>query len=211
MRIWTIGISLALAGILHLDAIALLKRLSEDSTLRSGLVARAQQVMQQTENIIGSSGATNVFQSAVQQLRQRHPEATRNLTDPPPLPSQEMAKLWLSGQVRGQSNAPQLLVEYQQIVSSNIVARAPELMGSVSLVHDDLTAAGLELWPDYSKIDGEDYLPTKSAFWGMLATAALLSLGAPFWFHGLKTLTNLRPMVAAQVQKEVEGKADPKH
>jgi hypothetical protein len=34
---------------------------------------------------------------------------------------------------------------------------------------------------------------------GMLASAALLSLGAPFWFNTLKTLTNLRPSLAAKV------------
>jgi hypothetical protein len=33
---------------------------------------------------------------------------------------------------------------------------------------------------------------------GVLATAALLSLGAPFWFNLLKSLTNLRPLVATK-------------
>jgi len=31
---------------------------------------------------------------------------------------------------------------------------------------------------------------------GVLTTAALLSLGAPFWFNMLKQLTNLRPLLA---------------
>ena len=31
---------------------------------------------------------------------------------------------------------------------------------------------------------------------GVLATAALLSLGAPFWFNMLKQLTNLRPILS---------------
>jgi hypothetical protein len=35
----------------------------------------------------------------------------------------------------------------------------------------------------------------------MLASAALLSLGAPFWFNLLKALTNLRPALAQQVDK----------
>jgi hypothetical protein len=30
----------------------------------------------------------------------------------------------------------------------------------------------------------------------VLATAILLSLGAPFWFNMLKQLTNLRPILA---------------
>jgi hypothetical protein len=33
---------------------------------------------------------------------------------------------------------------------------------------------------------------------GVLMTTGLLSLGAPFWFNALKTMTNLRPVVAAK-------------
>ena len=36
---------------------------------------------------------------------------------------------------------------------------------------------------------------------GLLASAALLSLGAPFWFNILKSLTNLRPLLAQEVDK----------
>jgi hypothetical protein len=46
---------------------------------------------------------------------------------------------------------------------------------------------------------------TWSHFWGMATSAALLSLGAPFWFNLLKTLSNLRPILADPhpiVQKE---------
>jgi hypothetical protein len=35
---------------------------------------------------------------------------------------------------------------------------------------------------------------------GVLATAALLSLGAPFWFNALKSMTNLRPILASKEQ-----------
>jgi hypothetical protein len=37
---------------------------------------------------------------------------------------------------------------------------------------------------------------------GVLASAVLLSLGAPFWFNTLKTLLNLRPVLATRVAKE---------
>jgi hypothetical protein len=37
---------------------------------------------------------------------------------------------------------------------------------------------------------------------GVLATAALLSLGAPFWFNALKAMTNLRPVVASKEDAE---------
>jgi len=37
---------------------------------------------------------------------------------------------------------------------------------------------------------------------GALITAALLNLGAPFWFNALKSLANLRPILAAKQQEE---------
>jgi hypothetical protein len=33
-----------------------------------------------------------------------------------------------------------------------------------------------------------------------VVSACLLSLGAPFWFNALKTASNLRPVIAAQVE-----------
>jgi hypothetical protein len=41
-------------------------------------------------------------------------------------------------------------------------------------------------------------------FFGMIAAAMLLALGAPFWFNLLKSLTNLRSSVAEQMDKEKE-------
>jgi hypothetical protein len=39
-------------------------------------------------------------------------------------------------------------------------------------------------------------------FSGMTAAAMLLSLGAPFWFNLLKSLTNLRSSVAEEIDKQ---------
>ncbi len=43
-------------------------------------------------------------------------------------------------------------------------------------------------------------------FFGMAFFAALLSLGAPYWFNLLKTLTSFRPLLAQEVDKDREKK-----
>src|SRR5207237_8152807 len=48
---------------------------------------------------------------------------------------------------------------------------------------------------------------TGMEIWGILASAGLLSLGAPFWFNALKGLSNLRSIVANKEQDEHEGKS----
>jgi hypothetical protein len=40
---------------------------------------------------------------------------------------------------------------------------------------------------------------------GMLITAGLLTLGAPFWFNLLKNLMNLRPAVATLVERRPQS------
>jgi hypothetical protein len=45
-------------------------------------------------------------------------------------------------------------------------------------------------------------------FWGVAATAALLSLGAPFWFNVLKGMANLKPVVAKKENEESTADSD---
>jgi hypothetical protein len=51
-----------------------------------------------------------------------------------------------------------------------------------------------------------DWSPTNRSFWGILASAALLSLGAPFWFNTLKTLSNLQPVLAGKKHQKAPAK-----
>jgi len=52
------------------------------------------------------------------------------------------------------------------------------------------------------------WAPTWQHFWGTLASAALLSLGAPFWFNLLKDLSNLRPTLAKKQAQEAGADSD---
>ena len=67
---------------------------------------------------------------------------------------------------------------------------------NASDVKDILTGAGIQIvggWPM-----GFNW----SQLFGVLLSGALLSLGAPFWFSCLKSLTNLRPILAGKLKEE---------
>jgi hypothetical protein len=209
-RMWTVMFAFMLAMGLHLDALALLRKLSADPVLRARLIANADAVARETSKVLAAGGETNAFVSAIEQLKKSDPEAAKRLTNAPAYFSPETVNLWLRTQLREHPQSQKVLAEYNLIVSSNIIARAPELMGSVATVHDELTAAGFELLPDFKTLTWRDYSPAQAGFWGMLASAALLSLGAPFWFNGLKTFMNLRPILANEVKKEEDRTKDPK-
>lgn len=77
-----------------------------------------------------------------------------------------------------------------------------QLFDQAASINGQLARAGIDLWPD--PYPG---FPKPQEFPGLLVAAALLSLGAPFWFNMLKTLSNLRPLVATREEKDREAKA----
>ncbi|MCC7175846.1 MAG: hypothetical protein IT159_11680 [Bryobacterales bacterium] len=97
--------------------------------------------------------------------------------------------------------------------SSNAAAFRVEvsaLSAKAGELREELGRSGLRLVPDpYPGWPDFPGWPRNLHFWGILVTAALLSLGAPFWFHALKTLSNLRPALADKTadgrEKNVPG------
>lgn len=69
-----------------------------------------------------------------------------------------------------------------------------------TMVSDELR---LKLVPDpYPSPFYEYWKPSWRHFFGILASAALLSLGAPFWFNVLKTFSSLRPAAADHADRD---------
>ena len=46
------------------------------------------------------------------------------------------------------------------------------------------------------------WFPTRQPFWGIVASATLLSVGAPFWFNMLRTYSNLRSILTNKEDKK---------
>ena len=63
-----------------------------------------------------------------------------------------------------------------------------------------LMAEGFRRW------EGESFWAVlKHHGLGMLMTMGLLTLGAPFWFNTLRSLTNLRSVLASDISQEQEA------
>jgi hypothetical protein len=66
-------------------------------------------------------------------------------------------------------------------------------------IRSDLAKSQFELVP----ASYEDYFAgTPNPLWGIIASAVLLSLGAPFWFNLLRTASTLRPVMANKVDED---------
>ena len=205
MRIWTIVFSVVVAFALHLDAFRLFTQLSGDSEMRAKLVAAADALKQKAEGILASTpdDSSVVYGDAMKALLQN----TRDSLKTPPVPSDltnmAAARNWLSGQLTaaGVTDTAQWMQKYQTLVAQTPLLKAANNFSSI--LNDKLT---VQLVPDpYPNPFYSYWTPGWLHFWGIVVSAALLSLGAPFWFNILKSLSNLRPILASKEQKESEA------
>ena len=201
-RAWTIGLSIMLSFALHLDAFKLLSRLSSDAELRARLIASANTLERKADEALG--GVTNVppavYGEALSLLAKAHPNEFAHVpSGPSQVRSLAAAQQWIRSSLAtaGGAVTAQRLQEFETLVPQVRLQAATQDFRD--LLHDRMKFA---LLPDpYPVPFYRGWWPGESQFWGILATAALLSLGAPFWFNLLKTMTNLRPVLAAKTEK----------
>lgn len=103
----------------------------------------------------------------------------------------------VSEQLQKENQGPSTTVTAPQPAETQ-TDNASKLVVELKTLGDTYDKTGLVLFPKpYPNLLQQ---PLSHAL-GILVTAALLSLGAPFWFNLLKSLTNLRPALANQVEK----------
>jgi hypothetical protein len=129
------------------------------------------------------------------------------------------AKTWLSEKLAANKDKDAIIAEYERLASAAkldaYLNTMQKLVGAMGL---DLLPSPypLTLSPGWTKgrlphlffTNGEWSWP-KRRLLGILISAALLSLGAPFWYNTLKSLTNLRPTLANAVEKNPKQSGAP--
>ena len=179
-RLVTALIAIVVAFVLQLDAIGLVNRLSTDTSLRDQLVASAIARVSSTEaaQTAGSTGANIVTPAAP--------------TSTPPVHSNSVAPA----------------SDDEAAVIDDIRRRVQAIRASGV---DDLHDAGLINFPrSYHEWANGWGAGTGSPgfgeilmrLFGILLTAALLSLGAPFWYSTLSNLVKLRSVIAQKDDSE---------
>lgn len=231
IRIVTVIFAFLLAFGLHFDTLALTRQLFKDPVLRQKLVDSSGAMLSEASTILGGSTAANTaitaspeaLQNAMKELLKNKDVLTdaKSETDlvaavPPEFKSIDEAENWLWPFLKDLTpdRKARIDTKYKSLVILELKKQAQKLASS-------LKDAGIEFkskpLPKWNGLRGWKELFGWPAFFmwddktnlaGILLTAALLSLGAPFWFNLLKQLTNLRPLVAT---KQDEQKKDAAH
>jgi hypothetical protein len=204
MRIWTVIFSFMLALAVQLDTFRLLERLWTDPQTRESLVSTRNAMMKEAEAITQIStdagqaavpGAEpEVYRAAFEQLMTRHPAETNGMSDMPTMASYDAAQTWLaSNLVRNEKRISVSDSNNQAIFQDYAKSVAAALADKANAIRQQIESSGLELIPrPYHVL----HFDGPRNFLGTLVSAVLLSLGAPFWFNALKSLSNLRPVLA---------------
>jgi hypothetical protein len=210
-RFWTIAGAAVLAFGFHVNSVAIYERIAKDPTVRSKLVANAENVQQQAEKAIGGdlgsqalSDLANPAQPRGGEQDKKAPGASLNPLQRAALGNEHkglvncaQARDWVATQkdLKGNDDVMKALNE---ACTNAETQRLKTLSPDLAKIKDQLAAADLTLFSDFS--------PMKSIslqeFGGEFVTLLLLSLGAPFWFNALRQLSNLKPGISRKVADE---------
>jgi hypothetical protein len=209
MRLWTVVFAFGFAFSTGLDTVGLAMRIYQSSALRDSLVAAAQQVSGSAAAVLDpqnslSARYTAALVSALQ---------AQSLAVPNPAPvirTVADGTQWINGNVAA-AKLPAVLQFDNAAQTATRSFLADNRDAAAKLIQSNLGTEILRQfhWP--ARFFQWTHWPAdfgKAAAWRLnyllrvLVTAALLSLGAPFWFNSLKSLANLRPIMASKADQE---------
>jgi hypothetical protein len=234
-RVWTVIWGVFMAFLLQLDTFQLFRQLSTDSDLRSKLVNYSQDTLQKKagEVFTNTLSLAAINREAINQLRASHkipPSSPEGPALPEHLDIGVDVESWLANQAGTNSDA--ILKEFREIESGLAKTNYDRASKDLSDLTDSFSKTGFQLMPDpYPPFFKEEFKSWNrpwdrpwtwpwhwpwSGLWswpklhllGILATAALLSLGAPFWFNQLKVMSSLRPAIAQNIDQERSRKGN---
>lgn len=207
-RISTVIFSIIVAFALHLDMFSLFHQVSTDAELRASLVASSDAVLKKADEVIGQySVVPAVYSESILQLKLQDTTGIADqLEDPPVFSSREDAVNWIRQQLEVEAHSDSMIKLYGAIVDSNLTNYVEKMKDQAFSIKNELGKTKLQLIPEPYHIF--DYSLGSKHFWGVLIMAAFLSLGAPFWFKALKTLSALRPVLASKEDKERKNREE---
>jgi hypothetical protein len=211
IRIVTIVFAVLTAFLLQLDTGEIYRQLHDQPQLVDALVKSAPGFVEQGGKVLDPSD-TSAYRAYLLWL-EKHPSFEIK-----PLPVSGTAKAYhdaLEALLKEKSVKPEdiaaWMADYDELQAKGAEEFFQSRQKSVATLKDDIEKTGFALVP--AKFMGRwddplqpgDFYSRVGQFWfhlfGVLATAGLLTLGAPFWFNLLKNLMSLRPAVANLIEK----------
>jgi hypothetical protein len=206
---WTKAISITAAIVLafgfHVDAISIYRQISTDSELRAKLGGIADETAKNAGEVLNMSKSS--LAASVTKVRNNHADGSADalMAMPQEFRSCGQAETWLSSPTSHVSEP--ISEEFLEVCREKMLAQLDDTGTKISTLKTSIDDSGLHLTSaDWSKGWSANYLTNGKFnvlhFFGLLATAMLLNLGAPFWFNALRQLSSLKPATARKIEQE---------
>jgi hypothetical protein len=198
MRIAAALWALVIAVLFQLNSPVYLRMLWENPELRERIASQAERVEAQAGEVVGRFHDYEASaQQALEELAQKYPDAAERIEQASGVGvNREYILQELGLALEGHPQRQQIVDEY--------AARLDDLVNNSI---DAASTAAVQAGQDLRKFDvvpwayGSSFYYKGGFEWrniaGVLLTAILLTLGAPFWFNVLRNLVNLRDSLAA--------------
>jgi hypothetical protein len=207
-RIITVVFAFVFAFWLQLDSVEVFKLVSSNKAVRDKIVAQAAGLTAQADKAFRDSQSVlqkafdawpdktdPAVQTAVASIKVESNDTREKLTD--------RIKTALASVPNNEAH----LKSFNETLDKTATDTLKEKAGDYNAVKADFENTGFDLFPKTNKGrwgNGTDWNGSRGHRWGILFSAGLLSLGAPFWYNALKNLTSLRSTVAQNISKEKE-------
>jgi hypothetical protein len=191
----TAGVALAMAVGLHIDSLAIFAQLTSSKDLRGQWLEASGGLLKEAEKLAADTEKPWPVGTM----------AIKAMKDDPKLDAADKKKLEVipDGMVTRRAGLDWLAEKDVSVPGRQLYAakveevakkRLDELGGAFTRVRNVAAGTSLQIVP----------WPRPALSWmtavGILMSAMLLGLGAPFWFNLLKQLTTLRPLIASKVE-----------
>jgi hypothetical protein len=201
-RTITIALSIIFAFFLQLDAIETFRFVSTNRAVRDKLVAQASTFETQAAKILDDHAAVLPEAFAAWTKQQTDP-AVRTLLDGIKVNATDTREM-LRDRIASVLGDKPTVGAFDTAVDAAANKRIEQRKKDFETVRSGLDNTGFEIFPKKGyRWEGQEWNEHRwQHIWGMVCTAALLSLGAPFWFNLLKSLMSLRSAVAENISDE---------
>jgi hypothetical protein len=231
---WNVLIAIVLTFLLQLDALHLYRQLAADDAYRAKLVAIAGDVGAKSHEATEHTGklAEAIHKAAIESLKKGNglDAATLAKLDkrPPNVVTKQQERDWIASHVDAAA-VDGVVKKYGDAFATAAGAEfdtsqkaLEEVVKTAKSLDKEIANSGFQIIPaNYPGSAGEWLGVTAESsdgkivcdfrhLLGMAIFAALLSLGAPYWFNILKTLTSFRPLLSQEVDKDQKKKNDGK-
>ena len=204
-RIITVIFAFFFAFWLQIDTVEIFKLVSSNKAVRDKLIAQAGTVEAQAARVLVDS---NVLRDALKSWSEQETDPTikqaLSSIDVATTDTREAVQEKVTNALDGKKPVK----NFNAMVTAAAKKQAEVLSAELGVIKTDLDKTGFQLFPDgdggrWGKGVGSHWWSGSQGHrWGILFSVALLSLGAPFWYHTLKDLMSLRSKVAENISDE---------